>query len=265
MNRLAVVIPIYKNDSYINTELAILSIKGQLSNSDLIIIQVDGPIDNELKGLINQYKDFENVKINFYSVNRGLAAVLNDGINFAINEGFNFIARMDADDISLNDRLTKQLHYLENNPNVDLLGTQSLLINHKGIIIGIKKVPLFLSFASLLKSCDIVHPSVMFRSTFFSKFGFYDEKMIKSQDYELWLRASKKGAVIHNLPDFLFKLRYEDSIVSRRKNEQKYNIKLKKIYSKSYLHFLIISWKHFIILILPSWFLRFILKFKTLI
>jgi glycosyltransferase involved in cell wall biosynthesis len=262
--KLAVLLPVYKNDTPFYFQQAIESLLKHSIDDFLILILIDGPIGSDLGNQINLYKGNEKILINYFEVNRGLPAVLNDGIRICLGLGIDFIARMDADDISSKERLSIQYQFLLNNLNIDLVGTQSYLINANSDIIGKKKLPLFITFNGLLKNCNIVHASVMFRSGFFSKYGFYDESLRKSQDYELWLRAIKNGAVIRNLPDFLFFMRYETGIVLRRKDEQKYNIRIKKQYA-SFFQFYTTSWKHYLIILMPSWLIAMILKFRKLL
>lgn len=226
MKRLAVILPICCKDNTHFMRLAIESILNQEYSDFDLIITLDGAIDIEKEKLLLELYS-SRIIINRSPINKGLAAVLNDSINYCISENYDYIARMDADDISPKNRFRNQISYLEENPLCDMLGTEASIINEKGQRIGYKKLPHRINISNLLWRCNIIHPSVIFRTKFFIKFGTYNVDYKKSQDYELWMRAAKMGAVITNLNNDFFILRYDSSIAKRRKNEQKYNIKLK--------------------------------------
>jgi hypothetical protein len=248
--KLCVLMSLHKGDDLEHLITAVESILNQSYYIFDYYIQMDGPIKDECTDYLETLKD-DRVKIFKRNVNKGLACSLNDLLKIVLANGYEYIARMDADDISFENRFEVQKEYLVCNHNVDLVGAQTTLIDSKGKEIGRKRLPLEISFKSLLKSCEIVHPSVMFRTDFFSKYGLYDEEMKKSQDYELWLRASSKGAILRNLPETLYKLRYEESLITRRKNEQKYNLALKRRYTSSYFQYCKYTWRHWVILLLP--------------
>ena len=87
--------------------------------------------------ILNQHRDPRIIIIN-NSINLRLAKSLNKGIS--LSQGM-YIARMDADDISLPDRLYKQYSFLENNTDIDILGTAAILIDKEGTEIGNKIYP----------------------------------------------------------------------------------------------------------------------------
>jgi hypothetical protein len=190
-----------------------------------------------------------------------LANNLNSALDEVLKDDFEYIARMDADDICLKNRFSDQLKYLQENPDVDVVGSWSEIIDKNSFTIGTKRVDEIVSFDSLTFSCEVIHPTVVFRSNFFIKYGFYDGFYEKSQDWELWLRASQKGAIIKNIQQSLLKLRIDSNLVSRRKNEQSFNRKIISKYSKGLVKYkgLARSW---IIELSPLTVLRFIVNRK---
>jgi glycosyltransferase involved in cell wall biosynthesis len=257
MTKIAVVLPVYKADSPLLFDLAVKSILNQTVECHLFICQ-DGLLTNELNKLCDTYPK-DRVSIIPYKENKGLPTVLNRGIRIALKQGFKYIARMDADDLSMKDRLGVQSDYLDKNTQIDVLGSNAILINEKGSNIGVKKVKEVVRFQDLKFNCDMIHPSVMFKSDFFQKFGFYNESLLKSQDYELWLRASKNGAVLRNLDQNLMYFRYESNLVGRRKKEQWYNISIKFKYL-SLFEFIPGIIRHIFILICPERILKWLLN-----
>ena len=258
---ISVLISTYMNDNPKHFDRALKSIwSDQIVKPSEIILVIDGEIPPSLNQVIIKWKQKIGPKFKtlFQENNIGLAASLNNGLKLCNGQ---YIARMDADDICLKNRFSDQLKYLQENPDVDVVGSWSEIIDKNSFIIGTKVVDEVVSFDSLTFSCEVIHPTVMFRGDFFGKYGFYDGFYEKSQDWELWLRACQKGAVIKNIQQSLLKLRIDSNLVSRRKNEQFYNRKIISKYSKGLVKYkgLARSW---IIELLPLAVLKFIVNRK---
>ena len=123
MDKLAVILPIYKNDKVPYVRLSLDSILHQTyKGENKLIIGVDGPVGNDLAACLKEYEQKANVFIQWFPENRGLAIVLNDLLDICFKEGYEYIARMDADDISTPDRFEKQMAYLQIHPEIDVVG-----------------------------------------------------------------------------------------------------------------------------------------------
>ncbi len=261
MKKIAVIMSLYKNDKFKYFKKAVDSILAQTFTEFDLFIQCDGVVEEECRKYIYALED-KRVFFRERQENKGLAKSLNELLSQEVlPKNYEYIARMDADDIALPQRFEKQVKYLEEYLDVEILGTSAELIDEKGIVIGNKELKSKVSFKDMLKNCELIHPSVMFRSRFFEKYGFYDEQLLKSQDYDLWLRALNKEAVVHNLQETLLQFRYEIEIVSRRKKEQDYNIEIKRKYLKGVDFYKSIS-KHLFIKYLPNYVIKFLLKRK---
>lgn len=200
---------------YLN--LSILSILNQnFSNFEFIIILDTN--NSFIVDLVKKYKKKDNrLKLIFNSTKMGLARSLNIGIKKSVSK---YIARHDADDISSYDRLYKQLSYLENNKNISVLGSYAYKINKDGKTIGkinkqIKNKKL-LYYENLL-----IHPSTMFVKKIFYEVGEYNENLMVSQDYDLWIRFSQKYN-LYVYPEYLIKLRIHRKSVSSNNKELQY-------------------------------------------
>lgn len=257
--KIAVILPVHSEDKLDLLKKSVESILGQTYQAFDLIIALDGPVPIEIEEYINNIK-LENVIILEYKPNEGLPATLNKVIEYCKNNKYSFIARMDADDISHTKRLEKQIAYLENNKDIDAIGTEAYIINSNNDIVGEKKVAEYLSYKVLRKVSDIIHPSVMFKSSFFEKVGLYDKNLLQSQDYDLWFRAVKKNIQIVNIKENLYYLRYDNNLVNRRKRAQRYVIKIKKRYLKTHEYFYLLP--HLLIILLPKFFVGFILHKK---
>lgn len=260
MTKLAVVLPTYKGDNLELLKLAVDSILNQSFRDFWLILVLDGPLNSNQEDFLKTIHD-KRVEVIRLEKNAGLPTALNKGVKRALDLKVEFVARMDADDISYLYRFEKQISYLKDYTDVDILGSEADLIDNDSKLIGYKKVMPNVDFRSLLENCELIHPSVMFRATVFSKIGFYDEMLQKSQDYELWLRAANQNIKIRNIKKPLLQFRYEDKIIDRRKKEQKFNILIKKKYVSG-LSFYRYSLRHFIIMYLPENILKILLLFK---
>ena len=187
------------------------------TNFELLIVN-DSSTDATLD-IITSYDDKRIVLINNIE-NLGLTKSLNKGM--VLSKG-KYIARQDADDISHENRLLKQVTYLESNPEVTILGTQSHIINKKGEIlsppIGWKRpvnknsIRWFCMFDS-----PFYHSSVMMkRDVIQEQFDGYNENYRTSQDFELWSRVVYKYDCA-NLDEKLISFRYHNSSISKNYN-----------------------------------------------
>lgn len=173
------------------------------------IIVNDNPRRDDNRIYLNQKsKKDSRIKIIENEENLGLAASLNIGIAHAKG---NYIARMDADDLSLPSRFAKQVKLLDKNINIGVCGTFARFIyanNKKG-----RKLNLNVSDRDLKNAiwflCPFVHPSVMMRRDVL-KNNLYDEQCRIGQDWELWLRLQYVSGFA-NIPEILLLYRLHDN------------------------------------------------------
>ena len=187
--KISIVMSTY-NETIEELNRAIDSMLNQTFKDFEFIIVLDNPRNEEHKKIINEYaqKD-KRIVFLINEKNIGLAASLNKGIDAAQAK---YIARMDADDISMPERLEKEYVFLENNLDVDIVSTNKIDINEEDEIINIpshlptkdNKIKDILKITSI-----ITHSAAMFRKEQIEKIGKY-RLFPASQDYDLWLRAS---------------------------------------------------------------------------
>ncbi len=127
--KVSVIMSVYNGDKYLRE--AIESILNQTFTDFEFIIVNDGSTDNSLE-IIESYDD-ERIKTINNKKNIGLTKSLNKALKFAKGK---YIARQDADDVSLPNRFEKQVEYLDSHPEVALVGTSVYLIDENGKIIG---------------------------------------------------------------------------------------------------------------------------------
>ena len=171
-------------------------IKQSFSDWQLIVVN-DGSTDNTVD-LVNQLIS-EDPRITLIDSknNQGLAASLNKGIAVSTGE---YIARMDADDLALKERLRLQVDYLDEHPDVMVLGGAAIYRNSQGKVLGEVFMPEEHSdiIRWLLRSSPFIHPTVMMRKSFVDVTSGYDESLNRAQDYDLWFRGQNVG-IYHNL------------------------------------------------------------------
>jgi len=212
----SVLLPVYNGGRYLKA--AIKSILSQtLADFELIIVN-DGSTDRT-REIIERFQDSRIVA--FHRDNHGLAASLNFGLQVARTP---FVARMDADDLCLPDRLETQVAEIESQPDIAALGGHAVIIddegrntaqvctppeNHEDILKGILE----------LRGDTFLHPTTILRKDTVLAVGGYNERFFVSQDIDLWLRL---GAVarLGSLPRVVLKFRqHQDSISRSRRRD----------------------------------------------
>ncbi len=206
---ISVVMSVYNGEKYLRESID--SILNQTcKNFELIIIN-DGSKDNSLDILLDyQTRDSRVLIVNQDNIE--LTRSLNRGVRLAVCE---YIARQDADDISNHSRLEKQLNYMENHPEVAVIGCLGDVFNTNGVLRtseaprysrgGIKR--------HLASKNLFMHGSAMMRKSCLAKVGFYREFFRHSQDYDLWLRLSQYFD-IDILPERLYQYRVTAEAIS---------------------------------------------------
>jgi GT2 family glycosyltransferase len=135
----------------------------------------------------------------------GLATGLNRLIDAALQDpAIAYLARMDADDISMPQRIARQLDYLREHPEVSIVGTWCIEFAQPNVPAFHKQLPAASDVPrSMLFRTALAHPTVMFRRSVFERGHRYDPRMLVMQDYELWSRLIVAGEVIANVPEYL--------------------------------------------------------------
>jgi glycosyltransferase involved in cell wall biosynthesis len=202
-SRLSVIMPMYNAAPFVGA--AIDSILAQSMPDFVFYIVDDGSTDGS--GAIAAEKATSDPRIQLIvQENRGIVASLNRMLALVDTP---FVARMDADDISLPLRFETQLARLEAEPSLGALGTQFIEITADGHIIeahyrqptGTANIR-----AELAQRQPIGNPTAMFRTQALHDAGLYRQAFRYCEDYDLFLRLSEV-ADIDNLPDILLHYR----------------------------------------------------------
>jgi|GEM_PF-634243 len=184
-NLITIGIPFYNDEKYL--DLAIKSVFAQTYTDWKLILMDDGSTDKSLE-IAKKYKDDHRVTIYSDGENRQLPFRLNQIASLTTTK---YLARMDSDDIMHPERIQTQIKILEDNPEIDVLGTNALTIDQNNVIKGIKFIPSSKEY--LFSTISFIHPSIMGKTSWF-KNNTYNENAIRIEDGELWYRTRKNSS-----------------------------------------------------------------------
>lgn len=226
----SVVMAVYNGDKYLKESIE--SILNQTYKNIEFIVINDGSLDNT-KEILEKYQQKDpRIKVLNNGINKGLIYSLNKGFKEAQGK---YIARMDADDISLLKRLEKQVEYMEKNNQVALCSGLIKIFKNKNKFLT-KKLKLILPSeqieSSLLFKNYIAHPVVMLRKSELKNLE-YKEINKGMEDYGLWLDLIKKNKIVI-LPEVLLKYRFVNSSITSNflKKKEEYQKSLENFYSR---------------------------------
>ena len=203
---------VYNSENFLN--VAIDSIIQQTYKNWELIICNDGSTDSSWE-ILKSYKKRFNKKIKIFqnTENKKLAYSLNECLKRSSGE---LIARMDADDISLPNRLELQFQYLLNNPHIDLVGSQAIKFDENShSLIHMKRFP---SKKLLLKTVPFLHPTILtYKYVFDAVSGYTVKKRTEiGQDYDLWFKFFSLGFIGHNIDEPLYWYRKTNNAMSSK-------------------------------------------------
>ncbi len=214
----SVLMAVYNGQKYLRN--AVDSVLGQTFGDFEFVIIDDGSTDSSLS-ILESYAAKDSRMRLLSRPNQGLTKSLNEGLTLCKGE---LIARMDADDACMPQRLEKQVAYLREHPEIALVGSQVQFIDPDDCPINVKP-GLVLSHeqidaALLRKGWPLVHPAVLMRAADVRAIGGYDQRYQTNQDHDLFLRLAEKGKLA-NLPDVLLQYRQHfESITLAKATEQ---------------------------------------------
>ena len=180
-----------------------------------ILIVDNGSRDRSIEILEYYARNERNVSF-LIEEQKGISNALNKGIR-AISTPY--IARLDADDEMLSNRIVRQLAFLRQNPDHALVGSQLQFMNKDGLCNSSSSYPIFSDDVSLALAYmnPLAHPAVMFRRDAVEKVGMYNSKFDGAEDLDLWIRLITVGKIA-NLNETLTKYRQHLGQVSVANN-----------------------------------------------
>lgn len=217
----SVLLPVYHGDYPEYLKVAIDSMLAQTLKPDEIVIAVDGPISKELRGVIESYrtKHEDLFNVHYYSENRGLGLLLRDAIYLCRNE---FIARMDADDYSVPERIEKQAEIFRKFPELSAVGCNCIEfeddISKPAAYVILPEMPQEILEFSRRRN-PVSHPTLLYKKSDVIAAGNY-RNFYRIEDYDLVMRILHKlpkgGGGIYNIQEMLYCMRINKDFYKRR-------------------------------------------------
>lgn len=208
---MAVLIPVFNDQAGLERSLA--SLAGDAAQFDVVVID-DGseppikiPPDLRYRvALIRQTR------------NAGITAALNVGLRSIADAGYQYVARLDAGDLSLGERLTAQLEFLDKHPAHAAVGTATRYVDTRGALLfefypptEHRRLMRFFRYRQ-----GLVHPSAMMRMQAILARGLYSDRYPGGEDYDLFMRLAKTYKLANLGSIFLIKEVSSRSITARR-------------------------------------------------
>lgn len=211
-------------------EYCIDSILSQTYSNWEFVICDDCSTDETYSILEKYAKQDARIKILRNDKNSRLAASLNRCLSVASGK---YIARMDADDASLPERLKKQVEYLEAHPEIDLVGCARIIFDENGEQ-GIRRGIEYPNRESLLTDSPFAHPTIMMKKSGYDALGGYNvsAQTMRAEDLDLWFRFFAAGYTGYNMDEPLYL--YREGVEDMGKRTLKAGIGIAKVFWQGY-------------------------------
>ena len=222
---ISVLMAVYRSEKAEYLQRALTSVwDDQSLTPDEIVLVQDGPVGDELSAVIAEWQQKLGDKLNLVvnESNIGLTKSLNKGIACIASD---FIARMDSDDVSHPLRFERQVAYLEQHDDVDIVGGALQEFDDENECLNVRHYPLTNDevLRYIYKASPLAHPTVMMRRRLFDTGLRYDERYRTSQDIALWYDALCAGHKIGNVEEITINFRRADDVFKRRSREKAFN------------------------------------------
>jgi len=227
----SVLMPVYNGAEFLSESIE--SILTQSYKNFTLVIVNDGSTDNT-EEIIYSYQKRDGRIECINQRNKGIVDALNNGLSYCTGE---LIARADADDICISNRLEMQVQYLSSNLNVGIVGSWVKLFGRKNEIWHHRKYDNFIRNMMFFKTCGFSHSSVMVRNQVFLDFKYRNDYLY-AEDMDLFLRVALESSwKFSNICEVLVEYRVHNSQVSEE-FKQKQDESFFKLILKYILYFL---------------------------
>lgn len=222
--RVSIIMGIYNCEKTLDA--SIKSLCNQTFKKWKLIMCDDGSTDSTYS-IAKKYADrFENIELYRNKKNMGLNYTLNHCLEYVDTE---YVARMDGDDISLNNRLQREVEFLDKHKEYAIVSAAMISFDENGDW-GIYKNPENPSYKNFLTRSPFCHAPSMVRKEAYDAVGGYtvDEKLLRMEDIHLWTKMYAKGYKGFNLNEPLYKMRDDRNATKRRK----YKFRINEAYAR---------------------------------
>lgn len=225
MREVALLIPVYNNQDGLRRSLAALSDEYPL---DIIVVDdgSDCPVSLDAEAAPHRYHLLRLEK------NRGIEHALNLGLRWILDRNYQYVARLDAEDISLPGRFLHQRHFLKMHPDFAMVGGQVRFVDRDGREVFQERFPTTseeIRRVMHARNC-FIHPAVMLRIQALRDVGLYSDRFPAAEDYELFFRIAKKYKVA-NLADYVVSVVLNPGGISRRRRRRQIATRMKVMFA----------------------------------
>ncbi len=221
----SVLMSVYKSDvgAHLYRALESVTVEQTLPPKQVVLVK-DGPVGEEIEQAILKMQSIlaeRGIAFTVISkaVNGGLAAALNTGLQACEYE---YVARMDADDVSLPERFEKQIGYMQAHPEISILGGAIAEFEEENVLLSERVVPCeHADILAMIKTRNPMnHMTVVYKKSEILALGGYCEDFGKLEDYKLWVDAVIAGVKLHNLSDICVHARVGAGFIERRSSKR---------------------------------------------
>lgn len=214
--KFSVLMSVYDKENPKYLDAALNSVFNQTMRADEVILIKDGILNEKLETVIKKYQTRYLELITYrFRKNRGLGYALRDGVTLC---NYDIIVRMDTDDIALPNRFEKQINFMKNHPEIDVVGSNIVeydedlkeQIDYKIVPETNEQLQKYLK-----KRNPFNHMTVAFKKEAVVASGNY-QCMPGFEDYYLWCRMNKNGYKFYNIQECLMTVRAGEPMIQRR-------------------------------------------------
>lgn len=215
---ISVLIPVFKPNVEWLKEAVCSILYQSYSNFEILVLFEGDEKKEETESLVKSLRD-SRIKLIEIPSGAGLSKCLNIGIEESKGK---YLARMDADDYSIEYRFEKQLSFMERNKDVAVVGTATRVMGKKAVdFIGLGLTPEIRKIRMLFMNAGIAHPTAFIRKSFLDHTKIrYNESIAGSEDYHLWVDVMLSGGSISQIRKPLLEYRKSENQASVRKKTQ---------------------------------------------
>ena len=214
MPKISIIMPLYNSVDYLKEAIESI-IQQTYTDWEFIIINEFGSEDGSREVVESYAKIDHRIKLIQNTARLRIAASMNAGIEVATGE---YIARMDADDISLPDRFAKQVQFLDEHPEIVMCGVKVEIFGSNAFEWKLETDTDRLT-TNILFYSPSVHPTVMIRKSFLDQYGIrYNKDYRASEDYDIFARICEHGKIA-NIDEVLFRYRIMENNATFKNND----------------------------------------------
>lgn len=231
MSRVIVLIPHYNNCEELVK--SILSIDEEIK-VDVLVVDDGSTVPPKREELEKAYGQRGTVFLEILKNNQGIEQALNHGLKIIEEKTYEYVGRLDCGDLNYKNKYTKQLNYLDANPDTYLLGTWAKMVDEEGNFLYNMKHPA--TYEKIKKRMFLnnmfVHPTVVFRKEVIEKIGYYPTNYKSAEDFAYFFNIVEQLKV-ENYPEILLDYVIDANSISSQKRKRQVKNRIK------------ITWEHF--------------------